>query len=801
MPDLISQRSGLFPWLLTAWLFLAASAAAQDVTIASIPTDGSATVDQLDAVIERYASRDDLDEEIRTAIVDRLQEARSQVTALAAAEAAAEEYAAALESAPAETDRLRAALEEVAQTTVTPEDLDIDELTPLSELEQRLTREQAALAAAEAELARLETQIVSEEARPAAARERISELRGSRDELSAAATAEAAPGRSARAAEAARLSASLRLTAQSAEIRRLEQELLSQAVRVNLLNAQRDTAARTVLETERRVDVIREEANRARQSSALLSQQAAAAAELAAADKHPVVRELAEGNASLTSELPSLVTDIETVSSQLDEVNAARRELEERLARSRQRVEIGGLSRAIGELLEEERRNLPQVAFYRGAVRQRSSLLAEIGVSQLKIQEQRRGLSPLESAVERAMEGIGEEVPADEAGQIRDEVRLLLRDRRNLLEQAEGTYSTYLQVLADLDAAQRQLVSIATDYQDFLREHQIWIPSAPVFGLGEWKDIVPAILWAVSAESWRDTFATLVRSLGLNLSTSIGAVMILLVLFLAQRPLQRKYREMSERVGRLSTDSIWLTLGSLAIAAVRALPIPVLIGSAGWFLSHAELVSPFTLAVSMALGALAPFLYNLLVFRILAAKDGVLELHFHWQASSLAVIRRQLDRLLTLGAPLILATVFFYLSDYAEDRATLGRLFFIFLMVLLSSVIHPLVHPRKGVVRHYYESRPDYWVTKLRWLWYVIGALGPVVLAFLSVLGYLYTSMITDQYCSINTIWLALVNDPGQHGRAAMAGARQPEACAQTAPRGTRGPSGGARGRRGPRGR
>ena len=88
------------------------------------------------------------------------------------------------------------------------------------------------------------------------------------------------------------------------------------------------------------------------------------------------MRELAEGNANLTRELPAIVTDIERVTSELREVEAANREFAEGLARSRQRIEIGGLSRAIGELLEEERRNLPQVSRYRTAVRARSKLLA-----------------------------------------------------------------------------------------------------------------------------------------------------------------------------------------------------------------------------------------------------------------------------------------------------------------------------------------------------------------------------------------------------------------------------------------
>ena len=751
--NLIKRRYSVAGLLLT-WLFAGAAVHAQDLSISGIPVDGSATTDQLDAVIAEYESRDDLDEEVRNSTIERLRDARTQVQNRGASLAAEAEFTAALDSAPREIERLQLDLEEVAQTTVTADDLGIDDRTPLSELEQLLAREQANLAAAEAELAQLETQVSSEEARPAAARDRIAELRGLRDDLAAAASAETGPGQSTQVAEAARLAASLRLAAHAAEIRMLEQELLSQTARVNLLNLQRDMAARNRLESERRLDVIRAEVNRQRQASALLAQQAAAAAELAAADKHPVVRELAEGNANLTGELPTLAAEIESVTEQLEEVNAGRRELEERLARSRQRVEIGGLSRAIGELLEEERRNLPQVSRYRGAVRSRSSLLADIGLAQLRIQEERRGLSPLEAAVERTMAQIGDEVTDEaEIAGIRDEVRLLLRDRRDLLAQAERTYTTYLQALADMDSAQRELLSISSDYQDFLRQHQIWIPSAPILGLGEWRDVAPAVQWAFSLESWRHTASALVDSLYQNLPASLLIVVLFLIVVLMQRPLRRKYASMSERVGRLSTDSIWLTVSSLGIAAVRALPLPLLLGSAAWFLNHSVLTTPFTFAVAGSLGALAPFLYNLMLVRVLSVKGGVLELHFRWSEASLAVIRLQIDRLITLGLPLLFATVFFYLSELAGDRATLGRIAFVMLMALLSSVIHPLANPKTGIASSYYASRPDYWVSKLRWAWYGLGAVGPIVLALLSILGYLYTSLIMT-ILLVDTIWL-----------------------------------------------
>jgi potassium efflux system protein len=76
-------------------------------------------------------------------------------------------------------------------------------------------------------------------------------------------------------------------------------------------------------------------------------------------------------------------------------------------------------------------------------------------------------------------------------------------------------------------------------------------------------------------------------------------------------------------------------------------------------------------------------------------------------------------------------------------------------MLLIALVVRPLAHPDTGVVTTYYERNPDRWISRLRWFWYALSAGGPVLLALISMLGYLYTSLILTGRL-INTLWLAL---------------------------------------------
>ena len=86
----------------------------------------------------------------------------------------------------------------------------------------------------------------------------------------------------------------------------------------------------------------------------------------------------------------------------------------------------------------------------------------------------------------------------------------------------------------------------------------------------------------------------------------------------------------------------------------------------------------------------------------------------------------------------------------------MGRSMFVALMIVLSLVIRPLAHPETGVAASYYKVQKTGWMSKLRWVWYGLAVGGPILLALLSVIGYMYTSLILTSLL-VDTFWLTLV--------------------------------------------
>jgi potassium efflux system protein len=748
-----STRSGIA--FIASMLLMPVAAFPADPPDPAVPTEGSITVEQLEAAINAVVVREGLDEETRSRTVDQLRDAQAQIQSRIASEAAAARFAEALKAAPAETERLRQQLISQAPREPTLESLGVSDNTSLPELEQALARALAELATAESELSEIESKISAQDERPAEARRRTAEIRQRRDELLARADAAAPPGEATVLTDARRLNTDLRLEANLAELQRLDRELLSHGVRLEQLKAERDLAALEFVQQRRKTALLTSVVNDRRQAAASEAVEATTLAEIAAADKHPIIQALAERNASLTRELPAMATDIERVSRELSAVEEKTRQIEQAYARSVQRLEIGGVSQVIGQLFVEERRNLPQVAQYRAEVRERRKALAKVGLAQVQLEEDRRDLAQIDDAIAGVMDEAGGAVAEDEAGQIRDQVELLLRDRRDLLNQAAATYTSYIRVLGDLDVAQRRLLDVADDYKAFLDRNLLWIPSARVFDLQALRTLPSAAAWVLSPRSWADTLQSGTEVLSENLLVTFVIAFLLLLVTAARRPLAVRFEAMNTKIGSVDTDHIGLTLAALGMAVLRALPLPLVLAAVAWTLYDVPVPGEFTSAVVRGLVAVAPFLYNILLFRTLCASDGVLQVHFGWGAGQLPAIRRQLDRLIALGVPVIFVAALVYNSPYPDFRNSLGRLAFVIIMILLSGVVRPLLHPTRGVAAAYYEMNPGSWVSRLRGLWYGVGAGAPLLLAVLSLAGYVYTSaMLTREV--VDTFWLAL---------------------------------------------
>ncbi|MEM9335713.1 MAG: hypothetical protein AAGA33_12765, partial [Pseudomonadota bacterium] len=124
------------------------TSSAQESPIPTVPAEGMLDTRQIDGAISAIDAREELTEQTRTEIIDELRKAEAEILARVAAETDAQTFADAFETAPLETARLRAELDESAGPEPQPSELGITSGMTLGELEQILARESAIAASA-----------------------------------------------------------------------------------------------------------------------------------------------------------------------------------------------------------------------------------------------------------------------------------------------------------------------------------------------------------------------------------------------------------------------------------------------------------------------------------------------------------------------------------------------------------------------------------------------------------------------------------------------------------------------------
>ncbi|MDJ0861924.1 MAG: mechanosensitive ion channel protein MscS, partial [Gammaproteobacteria bacterium] len=724
--------------------------------VPGVPAEKVVSADELNAKIEEIEAAQDLDEAVKGKLVELYRQALRQLERVRSNESSAKAFEEARKTAPEETAALRKKLEQAEAKPVTPEALKITNRTSLGDLEQRLVKEKANLTALETKLADVEKSLSDEKTRPQQIRDRLTALKDEQEDIEKELKTQPPSDEAERLTNARQQALELRSRAARAEVHMLDQELLSQGVRVDLLKAQRDATSQSVANVRAGVKLLEELVNQRRLDEAEKAQAAAAEAEREAVGKHPAIRQLAENNAALTRELAKLTGDLERVTKRREQVIDKSADIKQDFQTAQQRLAIAGLSETLGRILLEQRRKLPDLVQYRRDMAARKSKVSEIGLSEVRVEEETRDLRDVNAAMVALLaEHADHPVPAEEHEAFRQELRDGLKDRKALLGQATSTYGTYLKALASLDYAEEQLLDAADQYREFLDEHLLWLPSAPPMSSETLEKLVFAIGWLLSPANWFSVAEALLSDLvDAPYILPTGLLLIGILLFNGRR-LHGLLMGLGKDIGKLSKDNIGLTFQALGVTLLLAVGWPALLGFVGWRLQVTANAADFARHVGAALLVAAPMLLNLLAFQRFCLRGGVAERHFGWSATVVNQLRLNLHLLIIAALPTVFVAAIGEVSDQVAYRDSLSRVSFAVVMVLLMYFFWRVLNPRTGVLASRIKRNPKGWLARLRYVWYglVLGTLFALIV--LDGLGYYHTAwQLAAQV--VDTLWLVV---------------------------------------------
>lgn len=698
----------------------------------------------IEAKIKEVEGASGLDEDTRAKLLDTYRKALALLEKAANDKRAAEAYRQARHNAPGEAAALRKKIE---QQTASPAAPAVAADAELPAIEQALAKEQAELAALEAKSAELEERLAAEASRPSVVRERIAQARQEQEQVTAEAKLPAAIEGNVPLGQAQRLLLQARSRALAEEIHMLDEELLSQPVRVELLQAQRDAEALNVERTSARVKQLQElliERRRAETDQVVAD---AEAAMREAEGKHPLLLALAEKNAALTEEIASVTAKLEKVTADTDTASKEAKRIAEEFRATRQKLEIAGLSQALGMVLLEQRRSLPDPRGLRQEAREREREIAMVGLWQIRNEEERGRLRKLTEYLAALLA----EVSAEDAERLRPELAELARTRRRLLDQALASERDYLRALGELDFAQRQLIESVEDYHNYLAQRLLWIRNVSPPSVAELRTLPQQIAWLLAPSAWVRT-GTILASQAPRFPLPLLLAACSVVLLWKRRSLRDALAATAATVGKPTQDRFASTLKGLALSLADAAPWPLLLGALGWQLQSAAVATGLSKGVAAGLLWVAPPLFYLRVFHALCDTGGLAASHFGWTDSIRRPLRQEIDRFTVLFLPPAFVAMVLVHSEQVTVIGGLLRLVLIASVIAVARFAYGLFEPSRGVLRPVIARDPTSVPARFRPLWLPLAMTPCVILVGLAVAGYLYPVAALLR-CLVETTW------------------------------------------------
>ena len=707
------------------------------------------TAEALKAKIKEAGDSAELEESVRNKLVERLRRALNFIESAAANIAKTDDYRAARDTAPSETQQLRKRLESVQKTTADVE-IKVREDSPIEAINQELISEKANLAAVSAKLTQLETELASQTDRPSRARNRISEIKLRLEQIALAEKETPAEPELPRLAEARSLSLEAEKYALDTEIQMLDQELLSHQARNELLQAQRDYNASSLGRIQQRVSMLESLLSSRRVAEAVQAKTEAQEAEREFEGKHPLLQDLASQNTGLGQKIARFARVLDEVSAMDDQARQQARKVTDDYRKTRQRLDIAGLSEELGEVMLRHRRLLPSQREFMREAEQLQADISEASLRQIQFEEELRNIRNSDAYIADLTAGLD----AAELDAIRDDLTVLVENRTSLLEKAIQTDRDYLTALGELDFARKQFSEAVRSYETFLSERLLWVRSAGLLGVAALQGIPEDIVHLLSPTNWLGVLGDLLIPTWATPLLALALLIALLFVFRRQR-VYRRLLAMGRKVGRPVSDRFQYTMQALGYSLVIAAVWPFLLVAVGLQLSLPPDATLFSRAVSHGLLWLAPTFFFLQVFRVVCLKGGLAEVHFRWSRHSLTKLQREFARLMMIYLPAGFVVVTLVHFDAAALAGAVGRVAIIVAQVGLAMFFYHVFEPNNGALKWYFTRRKHTVLYRLRHLWFVLSLSLPAVFVVLSVFGFLYTAG-TLTASLARTLWLVI---------------------------------------------
>ncbi|EMI21719.1 membrane protein containing Mechanosensitive ion channel MscS domain protein [Rhodopirellula maiorica SM1] len=514
-----------------------------------------------------------------------------------------------------------------------------------------------------------------------------------------------------------------------AERRRLEEV-------APLLPLQRDLTNRTLNHRKKQLVSWQTAVDKWRKDESLRQ---AAEARRVADESHPALKSAAEVNAEIAESRIKTAADIERIGKMHEQLQAKNKHFDEAFETLRSKVEHAGATSSTGLLLQKQRGELPKPEEFAKRVEIVETEMPATHLQLTEWKQMRRDVSDPDEAAKLMVESLAASVQQYDHDNVVSVVSRLLRDRRDLLDNAIADEESLLRKLNELELINQTVETQVDEFRQFLDQRVLWIRSSDAIALKDLREASKGFLSLMAPSKWIEVAQVFAGDMLRRpiIMVFLASSFLLLLLFHAQ--MLAAVRRLSQPPEPGTEASFLRYAAAFGITVFLAVRWPILLLAAGCRLRMASGSTEWTQAVGDACVTTVLFLWACSLVRELSRREGVGERVFKWSPTALAKVRNVVDLTVFVGTPVFALLQLTQFSEVAEMRS-LQRLLFISILAFVGLQIGWLVRPwgpfmlclqREDSTSMTYRLRHPIWLA-------VTGA--PIAFAILSLVGYHFSA-------------------------------------------------------------
>ena len=710
----------------------AADAAPKDQAI-DAQTASERALERAKERIQELEARTDVAPAIREQALTLLRTAVGQIEAAAASAAAAQRYQEASQRSPERVAEAKQQLEALQKEPENGEFAKRIAQLPLVETQQAFDAANSEAATVKSDLEQLESRLRDMSTRATGAREEQTAEKQALDALENP-DAVAAGDQDPALVDARRAALSAERRARTAKLNLLEQELISLPARQASATARRDLAAAKLDRLNKRIPVIEAHLTKLRDTEAAKKQAETDREARKLSAQHPVLEAYVKDTEVIRQRGADATKQVDAGKSKLADIQTDIVRVRDSKVAAQQVIEIGSIGSEFSELLRAMRAQLPNPAQLQRSIWDRDQAIVDARLKRLQAEEARRALMDSGSMADRLLQNAVKNGAPEPPAEVRSALDKLVIQRRDLYVQLHDALVTRISQLAELNAAERDLLNQTMQLRSLLNSRLLWLPTSDPVGAGWFNQVQASFSRLFDMGAWSETAKTLLERAAERPVLTGLVLFTYITLLLLSRRLFARLAKIAEAVGRYSTDNYWRTPEALGISALLAIRSPILFGYAGWLLGQLPQVSEFTAGVGAGLLSVASIVAFLRFIQYICVEHGLFSAHFGWPERARTTLLQNVTWLKYAIIPIafVLGLINASSSQYLRDG--LGRFTFLAGGVVVSLFLMRVLDPRHGIFAERLAPGNILWGT--RFFWYPLLAILPLAIAGLALWGY-----------------------------------------------------------------